>query len=356
MFNSLQALQAFGLGQQVTAHRQQVRRADQEFQRTEAARGALGDWMTAPGAVPARPGGLNPTGTVPTSSTAAQLANVGQTATASPPMVQATAALDQFETGAQGAPPSAGSVPALMNLAMAATSPREEAFNRYARIDPEGAMRARRYEREERRGDTQATADELKLYSAVNEEQFNLLGGVTDQATWDDARERAADMAERFGLDAPDLPDEYSPEFVESARLSALSAKQRVDALRSNRKLDADIEDDEADNERADLETGSRIDYREGSLANQRERTRIARERPARPAARAPAARAPTKSTVEGRLLDKQARGQPLTPAETQVLASFRSTKGAETYPEGTVIEMPDGSTKVRKGNKWVAE
>ncbi|HZG10162.1 MAG TPA: hypothetical protein VEZ70_14395 [Allosphingosinicella sp.] len=247
-----------------------------------------------------------------------------------------------------------GALPGLVELGIAATSPRDEAFARYARIDPEGAMKARRYEREERHGDVKLSREEIQRHSDINDEQLQILGGVTDQATWDAARAAQARLAQRFGIDpddVDDLPEVYSPQFVESVRLSALGAKERVDALRNNRKLDWDIEDDEHDNRRADRETDSRITYRSASLDDRRERTRIAREKPVRQPAAA-RERPPSKSSVVGGILAKQARGERLSPSEQGVLDQHGGVK----YPDGTVVEMPNGDTKVVRNGRLVSE
>jgi hypothetical protein len=117
--------------------------------------------------------------------------------------------------------------------------------------------------------------------------------------------------------------------------------------------------------ELADVQHGHRDDLQDQRLNTQRDiagqrlkaqRDLAAIRSAARAAPKAAAARAPTKSGVIGRLLDKQSRGQPLSAAESQVLSEHGSSRPKDTYLDGTVIEMPDGSTKVRKNGKWVAE
>jgi hypothetical protein len=245
--------------------------------------------------------------------------------------------------------PPMSAQPLLAEPAMA--PPPSSSFERMVRADPEKFLTF-----EGKRLDIDAAR--LKQMLSLSNAQMQLLGGVHDDASLQRAKEQARQLARQFNFptDSVDaVPDTYTPELVRSLQMQGMDTqKQLIQVVREN-KLDWDIEDDQEDNERADLEAGSRIDYREGSLADRRERTRIARERP-RPAARGSAARAPTKATVVGRLIDKQARGQKLTPQEQAVLDTHGSTKGGETYTEGTVIEMPDGTTKVRRGGKWVKE
>jgi hypothetical protein len=223
-------------------------------------------------------------------------------------------------------------------------------FERMVRADPEKFLtfEGRRLDMDEAR---------LKQMLNLSNMQMQLLGGVHDDASLQRAKEQARQLARQFDFptDAVDaVPDTYTPELVRSLQMQGMdTTKQLLQVVREN-KLDWDIEDDQDDNERADRNTNSQIGYRDASIADRRERTRIARERPAGrgATARTPAARAPSKSSVIGGIMAKQVRGERLTPAEEGVMSQHGGVK----YPDGTVIEMPNGDTKVVRGGRLVSE
>jgi hypothetical protein len=55
---------------------------------------------------------------------------------------------------------------------------------------------------------------------------------------------------------------------------------------------------------------------------------------------------------VLGGIIAKQARGEKLTPGEEGVMSQHGGVK----YPDGTVIEMPNGETKVVRNGRLVSE
>lgn len=81
-------------------------------------------------------------------------------------------------------------------------------------------------------------ADKAKLESIKQhvELQGQLLGGVRDQASYDQARQ----MASQSGIDISQLPPQYDPAFVQQAQQKALSASQQVDQMWKQRGYDLD--------------------------------------------------------------------------------------------------------------------
>jgi hypothetical protein len=79
---------------------------------------------------------------------------------------------------------------------------------------------------------------------------------------------------------------------------------------------------------------------------------RSAQARAARGGGAARPPKGPTKTSIIGALLQKQARGEALSPSEQTVLTQYGGAKN--NYPDGTIIEMPDGSTKEMKNGRWV--
>lgn len=108
------------------------------------------------------------------------------------------------------------------------------------------------------------TKDDLDVYEHVNAASLQLMGGVHDQASYDDAKTRAHDLHERFGVgpDAMDLPDQYDPQMVHGLMMQAMTTSQQLAAVRAQTKLEWDVQDDQIDNARADRNTGSMIDDR----------------------------------------------------------------------------------------------
>lgn len=81
-------------------------------------------------------------------------------------------------------------------------------------------------------------ADKAKLESIKQhvELQGQLLGGVRDQATYDAARQQAA----QAGIDVSQLPPQYNPAFVQQAQQKALTAAQQVEQMWKQRGYDLD--------------------------------------------------------------------------------------------------------------------
>jgi hypothetical protein len=67
--------------------------------------------------------------------------------------------------------------------------------------------------------------------------QGQLLGGVRDQATW----EQALQVAQQNGMDVSKFPQQYDPAFVQSAKARALTAAQQVDQEYKQKGFDLDV-------------------------------------------------------------------------------------------------------------------
>jgi hypothetical protein len=320
---------------------------DQAYQRGERARGtefrsAFGDYLRerGPGTSSAFAGSL-PTPGAPTASAFDTSAKApGPSPEVIPQMTMAELMAREDElTPPVGMPISRG--PA--ELPVDAISARA-AWERMVAADPAKAMEVR--QAWAKLGDT-----ELQHINDFADQALEIVSSASDQRSYEIAVSNARTLYDRYGLDhgfLDQLPEQFDPETLRELRINAMDTKDMAAALRQERRLDWDISDDRADNARADSEAGSRAEYR-------RQQAKAARDRANRPTrGGGAAARAPTKSGVVGRLLDKKARGETLSPSEESVLIEHGGAK-SENYPNGTIIEMPDGSTKERKGGRWVA-
>lgn len=141
-----------------------------------------------------------------------------------------------------------------------------------------------------------------------------VISSATDQASYD----RARAWADEMGLDSNNLPAEYDPETIEQLRRYNLTAAQQLDQVWKARRFDQSQDNIDADNARSDEQLG---------LSYTRER-RIA-------SGRTPAQRAPSQSAVLGRILDKVARGEKLTPGEQRAydMSRTRSRRGGRGAP-----------------------
>jgi hypothetical protein len=118
--------------------------------------------------------------------------------------------------------------------------------------DPVAAMEARKQETEWQSKRLKLTKDDLDAHQAVNSAAIQLLNGVTDQATYDRAREESARLYEQYGYEHPELPTEYNAELINALRHRALEIKDDIAADLSERKFDWQRQDDRIDNARDD--------------------------------------------------------------------------------------------------------
>lgn len=86
---------------------------------------------------------------------------------------------------------------------------------------------------------TNAEAEKVKLQTAMDRVGFigQLLGGVTDQATYD----RARATAEANGLDVSTIPPQYDPRFVEQSRQQTMTTLQQLDQMWKQKGYDLDV-------------------------------------------------------------------------------------------------------------------
>lgn len=245
------------------------------------------------------------------------------------------------------------------------------AMERAVRADPEAFLtfQGKRLE---------VTAKDLKNYRDLNDTAMQLLGGVNDQATYDMAKKRAHALYSSYGQDASQflsqLPAEYTPDTVESLRMQGMDSSKQMAAIARENRLEWDIEDDIADNERADRSTDSVIEYREERLEDY-DAAEEARERRFRASEagrnkrhstpRPSTARGgrgssgPSPTSVIGRIMDKQASGQALTPAEQKTYDEHRAGRGRSRGGAGAgrsavIVNPKTGQRMQLEGGKWV--
>lgn len=181
-----------------------------------------------------------------------------------------SAAVDRSSDGMAG--PSDGSANQLAAIGQQYTRP-DDALVRLAQADPAQAYAIEDRERKMR-------SDDLELQHKLNAATGRLLAGIHDQASYDAAIGRARKMFSRFGenLDDYGVPSVYDPDTVQALRMQTLDVDRQLAAERGAKRLEWDIEDDVADNERADRNTTSMIDSREASAAQGWQRVGIQRE------------------------------------------------------------------------------
>lgn len=248
-----------------------------EFTRAGEERSALTDYFVArngPGQPSALP--IRPTQSNAFTGLAAPISPVPQPVNAfsalNPAPAQSPAGIGQGSVfgaspmnsdNTQGALPAPISPTPLMPTATGPAGDRasraDDALMRLARRNPEAAFKVQ--------------AEELKTDKArfeLAETRLDLIGrlagSAVDQASYTGALQRAAAM----GIDVSTLPEQYDPAAIDAIRMQALDGKEQLAAMRAERKLDWDIEDDELDNTRDDRNVGSQIETREGQLSNTR--------------------------------------------------------------------------------------
>jgi len=144
-----------------------------------------------------------------------------------------------------GAPQSGAAMPVPAAPAMSA---RDEAFARFIKLDPEGAATMRREEATEHH-------NRLQNFERLSNMGMQLLAGVSDQASYDRARQQARALYARYGEDTAtidNLPAQWAPELSEQLRMQGMNTQRQLAGLVQQSRLRWDIQDDEADNERAD--------------------------------------------------------------------------------------------------------
>lgn len=231
---------------------------------------------------------------------------------------------------------------------------RTGAWRRMVRADPAGAQKIR--------GElAKMTTLEVDAVNATNDQALEILATVSDQSSYEVAKERARAMYQQYGQDPSlldTLPADYSPDTIRSLRTQAMETKDLLAALRQDRKLEWDIEDDEIDNQRDDRNVDSQVGYREGQLANTRRGQDLTdtrgrrgqdigsrdRQRGQDMGSRDRIRGQDTSSTDRRRGQDLRGRGR----------GPGRGGGGNAVVAEGTVIQGPNGQKAVRRGGRWV--
>jgi hypothetical protein len=299
-------------------------RKQAEFQRGENFRNALSDFG---------PPGLGNSGSAPSPS----VSQVGLGATPGAPQLPGIVSGYGGGTfdidGRQVTPPdrqSEAAGPAVQDGLPRPTNARDAAFLRMWKADPVKAMEI----------DSDMRDNALKRIKAAREAYgwaAQALGGVTDEASWQEARKGFATRIAGLGVDVPDtIPMNYpGPEGVRALLAKALSADEQLSALDRRDRLTHDIEDDEADNDRADRNTDSLIDDR-----NKR------RGLTARGQDIASSDRRRGQDVTDKRVRETgggRGRGR-----AARAVVTVKTPEEARALAPGTVFRTPDGRVKVR--------
>lgn len=343
-FRSFDLAASLEAGMRLRALQEQMDAAREDRKRDAERRSKLSDFILAGGGqAPASPAGQ-----------VAPLQQVGTPIAGRPDQQSPPSRLANMMGMAKGGlQPDAASVPAMPtpqgpNIG----EMRRSAWEALVRVDPDGALKIRKSQFDNMK-------DEVELVGT-------LAMGAKDQASYEDALRRASG----YGLDVSQLPREYNPELIEGYRYQAAGAAQALMSIARDKRLQWDMEDDLADNERADRNLESQIGYRQERLEDfdeaeegrdrrfqAAERGRAQRSQKPRTA---PRSSAPSPTSVIGRIMDKQASGQPLTPAEQRTYDEYRAGKGGRgggggRSRDGAVIVNPKtGQRMVLQGGKWV--
>jgi hypothetical protein len=220
-----------------------------------------------------------------------------------------------------------------------------EDWRAYAEADPEGAMK------------TMIDRHKLNKQQAVDlAAQMDIIGRIAGSATDPESYARALQYGQALGYNISRLPKEYSPEAVAQIQQQSMTAKDAI-------KLKWDIHDDEIDNARQERAMQLQHQDRErGQDLSHEDRVRGQDKRGGSKGSPTPKPQTPT--TVIGRIMDKQARGDPLSPAERQTMDEYRAKKGggksggsiprvksvaeARALAPGTVFIDPQGNVRRR--------
>jgi hypothetical protein len=132
------------------------------------------------------------------------------------------------------------------------------AEQRAARADPEGYLTFQGKQLD-------IKADQLKTYRDLNDTAMQIVSGVHDQATYDQAKQVARKLYEQHGmnLDELGLPDQYSPEVVRDLQMRGMDTAQQLQAVARENKLDLDAMNIQEDNQRADRAQQDLRQYRQ---------------------------------------------------------------------------------------------
>lgn len=226
------------------------------------------------------------------------------------------------------------------------------AFARMAKADPVKAMAAVQEH-------YKAAKSRLDLMSAVYDEAYEELASVSD----DESYQRTLDWVQKefqpYGIDIRTIVPPTFPgtKGVRELRYRALDAKDQLVAADRYMRLQWDIEDDIADNERADRNTASLIEHRDDQegIAIRGQNIRSGDTRRGQDLADARG-----RHGIEVASEDRR-RGQDLASSDRrrgqdqrgargggQNIPTVKTPEEARALPKGTVFRTPDGRVKVR--------
>jgi hypothetical protein len=139
--------------------------------------------------------------------------------------------------------------------ALATSQPVEKSsWERYARADPKGAID---YSEHLAKFDK----SQFEMVQHLSDEGLKIIGGVHDQASYDQAKQRAKALYGQFGLslDQMNLPDQYSPEVIHDLQMQAMDSHRQIAASQAQQRLESNTANIDADNARADRTANSTI-------------------------------------------------------------------------------------------------
>lgn len=139
--------------------------------------------------------------------------------------------MDEYQSGVQ----RKNKLAALLGGQYETPEAREDALLRGGFMEESQAARKSRLDAARAGADT----EKVKLQTAMDRVGFigQLLGGVTDQATYD----RARATAEANGLDVSTIPPQYDPRFVEQSRQQTMTTLQQLDQMWKQKGYDLDV-------------------------------------------------------------------------------------------------------------------
>lgn len=234
------------------------------------------------------------------------------------------------------------------------------AYERAARADPEKFLTFQGKQLE-------VTAHQLKAVRDVHGAVMQLLGGAHDQASYDAAKQQAANLFGQFGTDtsAMNLPDQYSPQAIRGLQLQGMDTAHQLNAIARENRLNWDVQDDEIDNARE--ATGQQLSHQDRMRGQNVTDKRV---RDMAGGGGGPKA-AGTPKSENALFTDIQRRfnsGQPVTDRERQFAHDYQHRHGGrEPQPrgagrgrgsstgEGAIIVKPGTNERmILQGGKWV--
>lgn len=182
---------------------------------------------------------------------------------------------------------------------------RNQAFLEMMEIDVSKAMKI----------DSDARTQALERLKAVDDGYdlaISRLGAVGDDATYQATLRDVNARFQPLGIDISTMvPPTYpGPDGIRKLLQSAMGAKEQLAALDRRDRLDADIEDDDTDNARADIEANNRNANRNRSARNAEQRTEIARTRPVGAPRKGKAPKVTATNPATGETISLNSRGQ----------------------------------------------